>query len=456
MVAGKKRTEVLSWTAAAGAVILLTGLGLFILKGQLYTNALLARNDGERTLNLLLSTLRAERKSSENETGKPPEERFAFDPVREMQESSRIVQDHPTLGEKILGLGAYSSEGAALFRYGSAPEYQGRVSLEEPDGGVPPRSYEFDGSSRSLRIVHPAMDFRILRRARKDGTEEDESPRGLKILYFEIRQDAYWLKNRIAYAVFISWEILLVLGSLLVRDTLMKNIAYRRKIQDQRQLVALGSAARTLAHEIKNPLSAIRLQADVIARLCPSLVRGELEGINQEVKRLGLLVDRIGDFLREPRGTPEKLDLLDFVRDTAGRLAPNIPPVMDDVGEGGGAGTGDGGPVFVSMDPERLRSVVENLVRNALESGSPPASIWITVSASADGAVFEILDRGEGLPDVDVELLFDPFFTTKRKGSGIGLSISRRFVEAAGGKLLIKNREGGGAVVRVILPEYAP
>jgi two-component system sensor histidine kinase HydH len=466
MVAGKKRTLILSWAATAGAIVLLSGLGIFILRGQLYTNALLARNDGERTLNLLLSTLRAERRNSEEDpvTGKAEketEERVFFNPVRDMREFSRIAGDHPVLGEKILSLGAYTPLGDAVFRFGAAPEKLEKEFLKEPAPGFPPRFYAFEDSNRSLRIVHPALDSRVFRRTRKSEAETSaegarertpEPSREYTALFFEIRQDAYWLRNRVAYGVFIGWEFLLVLLTLLVRDTLLKNMEYRGRIRDQRQLVALGSAARTLAHEIKNPLSAIQLQADVIARVCPSAVGNEVGAIGQEVRRLHLLVDRIGDFLREPRGTPERIDLRAFVGETIYRIAPDLSPPAE---EAPGAGPRDGGALYVSMDPERLRSVVENLLRNALESGGPRDRIEVGIFTSGEGVVLDILDRGEGLPAGEAEQLFDPFFTSKRGGSGIGLSISRRFVEAAGGKISLHDREGGGASVRVVLPGYA-
>jgi signal transduction histidine kinase len=121
------------------------------------------------------------------------------------------------------------------------------------------------------------------------------------------------------------------------------------------------------------------------------------------------------------------------------------------------------------MDRERARSVFENIVRNALESGGPEERISAgiirrsarTANARIGGArgrtliVISILDRGRGILPEDLDRVFDPFFTRKSAGTGIGLSISKRFVEGAGGTITLERREGGGTAVRIVLPEYA-
>jgi two-component system sensor histidine kinase HydH len=97
--------------------------------------------------------------------------------------------------------------------------------------------------------------------------------------------------------------------------------------------------------------------------------------------------------------------------------------------------------------------VLENVVRNALESGSPASEVFAVISR-ADGMVcIEVVDRGCGIADADAKRIFEPFFTTKSSGTGIGLVISRRFVEAAGGSMAIASREGGGASVHIRIPE---
>jgi two-component system sensor histidine kinase HydH len=109
-------------------------------------------------------------------------------------------------------------------------------------------------------------------------------------------------------------------------------------------------------------------------------------------------------------------------------------------------------PPRVDMDPERLRSVLENLVRNALEADGPEEDVSIEVGAEGGSARIDVLDRGSGLSADPAGKAFDPFFTTKSRGTGIGLSVCKRFVAAAGGTIALEERQGGGCRARVILP----
>ncbi|MBN2873902.1 MAG: sensor histidine kinase, partial [Spirochaetales bacterium] len=104
--------------------------------------------------------------------------------------------------------------------------------------------------------------------------------------------------------------------------------------------------------------------------------------------------------------------------------------------------------------PERLRSVLENLVRNALESGDS-TDVGIQLSADESFVRIDVLDRGAGLAPEAALRAFDPFFTTKSRGTGIGLAVCKRFVTAAGGDIALEPRQGGGCVATVTLPRLA-
>jgi two-component system sensor histidine kinase HydH len=228
----------------------------------------------------------------------------------------------------------------------------------------------------------------------------------------------------------------------------MRNIEYRERIEAQKNLVVLGTAAGTLAHEIKNPLLSIRLQTGILEKLYPEKSRDEITIINEEVDRLSSLIYRVNDYLREGRGNPAAFDLVRLLAETGNRLCGHN--IIE-----------EGAPekAVVFADSERIRSVFENLVRNALESGGPPEETLISVRTSPPGGrakcsvTVSVRDRGAGIAPANLERIFDPFFTTKSTGTGIGLSISKRFVEAAGGVISIRNREGGGTEVLVTLPE---
>jgi signal transduction histidine kinase len=217
------------------------------------------------------------------------------------------------------------------------------------------------------------------------------------------------------------------------------NQSIRRRLVDREQLARLGEASRTLSHEIKNPLSAIRIQTGLLRKTLPSEQREELRVIEEEIGRLAVLTDRIGDFLRDPLGQPHRLDLERFVRDLVVRYDRRIELTAPSDGR-----------LEVSFDPQRLRSVLENLIKNALEADES-GIVEVVLSSSRQELTVTVLDRGPGIPEEMRRKVFDPFFTSKVQGSGVGLAIARRFVEAVGGRLILQNRPGGGAEARVVL-----
>lgn len=213
---------------------------------------------------------------------------------------------------------------------------------------------------------------------------------------------------------------------------------------EQEELGRLGEAARTLAHEIRNPLSAIRLHAGILRKTASPDGSREAALIDEEVARLTLLSDRIGTFLRDPRGSPQPVGILAFVQELLLRFSS---PVILDAGP-------DAEHASILFDPERLRSVIENLITNAIESGSREDP-RVTIAACRTRVEVAVLDRGAGIATNDAEHVFDPFFTRKVKGTGVGLAIARRFAEAADAVLDLQPRPGGGTRARLVCKRIA-
>jgi two-component system sensor histidine kinase HydH len=285
---------------------------------------------------------------------------------------------------------------------------------------------------------------------------------GGRYFYIDISHPAYWRTQTLS-AILLPFAIAALLAAALyIRFLYLRNREYRERIEAQRNLVVLGTAASTLAHEIKNPLLSIRLQTGILERACPEKGGEEIGLINQEVDRLSALVYRVNDYLREAAGNPAPLNLYELAEETSRRLCgKNI--IRD----------GSIREANIFADPDRLRSALENIIRNALESGGPPEEIGVSISrgknlpgraggkAGGRGAVvIQIFDRGAGIEPASLKgelpRIFDPFFTSKSTGTGIGLSICKRFIEAAGGTIAVENRDGGGVSVTLSFPEYRP
>ncbi len=240
--------------------------------------------------------------------------------------------------------------------------------------------------------------------------------------------------------VFILVNFLFIICLVLCMRMIKKNKDYEANFETNQSLIQLGEAARTLSHEIKNPLSAIIMETAILRKQIDPSFHEDLDIINEEVDRLARLSNRIGQFLNNPKGNPEVIEVSNTITQLIMRFSQ---PISFSYAQ----------EYFVLFDPDQLRSVLENLIKNAIESGEAKEdnSVSITLQKQGKDLVIEVLDRGEGLGSTG-KSVFDPFFTTKIHGAGIGLAIVRRFVQAAQGSIELKNREGGGAVARVTLP----
>jgi signal transduction histidine kinase len=364
-----------------------------------------------------------------------------------LMEASRdgSALDREALEERIVGFGIYTAQGAAVQRFGSAPPV-----LQLPGGPREPDPLRgpllsFHEDRRTLTMIRwiglvPGMMDMHHRMPRMMRSEKAQ------LLFLELAVGDYLSARRAfkAAGFLAPFLILVVIG--FIGYLYHKNVRYRKTLAAREQLAQLGEASRTLSHEIKNPLSAIRIQTGILRKTLPEHNRDDLRIIEEEVSRLSLLTDRIGDFLRDSVGQPETIDLVAFVQEMILRYDRRVS-YTDETGS----------VIQVRFDRQRLRSVMENLVDNALESQATvqdPAPVEIVLSASRTTANITVLDRGEGLPAGAGDKIFDPFYTNKINGSGVGLSISRRFVEAAGGSLSIQGRRDGGARAVVELPRW--
>ncbi len=215
------------------------------------------------------------------------------------------------------------------------------------------------------------------------------------------------------------------------------------------RLASLGTMAAGLAHEIRNPLNAAHLQLSVARRRLArstgdSGAARAVELAGAEMARLAGLVE---DFLQFARPQPlrlERADLRAFAHDTVALVAPEASAIdveLDLVA---------GPAVYTEVDREKMKQVLLNLVRNALEAAGSGGRVRIDVQTNEGWAVLTVEDNGRGFPE-DAPI-FEPFFTTKVGGTGLGLSIVHRIVADHGGTVSAASRPGNTTVFSVLLP----
>ncbi len=341
----------------------------------------------------------------------------------------------------IRGLGIFLRDGRRMVGMGDVPEFLVAESYDFTEGNFA----EYDKDSGLIEYIRRAkLTFTATRLNEGMGDkayDQLEIPTA-EYLYISFDGSMYRTKLLIwkGLGVLVFIILISVFGALL--RFFKRNRDYRKTLAQQESLVRMGQAARTLAHEIKNPLSALSIQSAVLRKTIPHEHHEGLDVIDAELLRLKNLSDRVGEYLRNPVGDPVEIELVEFIKEISALFEYTIPIEV----------TGRYSST-VLFDQDRARSVFENLIKNAIESCEDASvEVSIKIKKLRQEIHIEIADRGEGIPEGDTEQLFDPFFTTKIQGSGIGLAISRRFIMAAQGTIDFHKREDGGTIVDVMIP----
>ena len=258
-----------------------------------------------------------------------------------------------------------------------------------------------------------------------------------------------------------GWGVLTGIFGGLAMASLAAVSLYRRLLRSERRarqaerLAELGTLTGGLAHEIKNPLSTVQLNLQLLQEdLSPDnpafgRIINRLNLVHRETSRLGDILD---DFLRyagklELDRHPVDLNLLveelvDFFTPQAqshrvqARWKPSPQPVM------------------VSADPKLIKQAVLNLMLNAVQAVSERKGGELILSASAnDGeAVIDVIDTAGGIPAEALASIFDAYYSTKKGGTGLGLAMARRIAEEHGGRITVSSEVGKGSDFRLHLP----
>ncbi len=359
----------------------------------------------------------------------------------------RDVAIEDTMREySINGIGVYSPSGNLLYSAGSVyPRLPVNLFSSMDRNMVTSSLFSFDDDNdvveyirASSQAVIPSSESILL-------PIRNISLSYPNIIYLSIDASSYsseLVRIRISS---LTLTVVTLLIYTLVLLVYRQNKKYKAMLVRQESLVRLGQAARTLTHEIKNPLSAITIQIALLKRTLGKENLDDLYTIEHETKRLIELTDKVSDFLRNPRGNPKRIDVVE-------EITKLFPLFKDKIN----LDSSSLDCAYVSFDSDRFRSVFENLIKNAFEATreGEEADVSILIKRAKKGKIeILVMDRGVGISDKDKKKVFDPFFTTKIHGSGIGLSISTQFVKATGGSLMLEKRNGGGTSAKVTLNE---
>jgi signal transduction histidine kinase len=215
------------------------------------------------------------------------------------------------------------------------------------------------------------------------------------------------------------------------------------------QLSAVGQLAASVAHEIRNPLSGVKLLVEAARRPRNPLplTAEDLDVIHGEIARVEQTVQGLLDFARLPKPARQRCDVrplitraIDLVQSRARQQQVELTVHCAEE------------PLVSDVDPNQLGTVFVNLLLNALDAMPKGGKLEVVLHRTDDSVRCVVNDTGSGIPPEMVDLLFVPFCSSKPTGTGLGLSICRRILDEHGGHITAENRGEGGARFTVTIP----
>lgn len=239
------------------------------------------------------------------------------------------------------------------------------------------------------------------------------------------------------------------LKTLRIREERIKR--FEGELVRANKLSSLGELAGSIAHEIKNPLISIQGFAKRIPKTGDTArIRRYAELIDQEAGRLANVLLKLLDFSRMDEPRREECDLRDIVDDTVLFMEHHLTRFKNVTVEVWRSTE----PAIVQVDRIHIQQALVNLINNAAQAMPKGGVIRISSGTDSNLGFITVADEGEGIDKETLEKIFEPFFTTKPKGegTGLGLSLSRKLLEANGGSIDVETTPGKGSAFTMRLP----
>lgn len=226
------------------------------------------------------------------------------------------------------------------------------------------------------------------------------------------------------------------------------NLAAQKQLLQADKLSALGRIAAGMAHEIKNPLAALKGMTQAIDKNVndPEFLEDFKRVVPKEIDRLDGLVDSMIQLGKPPRliFAPVKLnDLIEHnLKLFEHRCRNHQITIIKELGA----------LPEIEADPQQLTQVITNLILNAIQAMPQGGRLTVNTRATAGAVVLEIADTGRGIPADKVKDIFEPFFTTREEGLGLGLAITYQIIKGHNGEITVESKVGEGTRFRITLP----
>lgn len=221
----------------------------------------------------------------------------------------------------------------------------------------------------------------------------------------------------------------------------------REQLVQQTRMAAVGQMSASIAHDLRNPLGAIRNAAYLLKRHLPAAdekLAQYVRVVEEEINAADAIIGDLLEMTRAKEPQKQKTDLLALVLAISQRLQPLSKVDWQCFCEPD--------PFLVWADPGQLRQVLNNVLLNAVQAMGGQGVIEVKAARVAQWDEITIADTGPGVPPENVQWIFEPLFTTKAKGTGLGLAICKQIMAKHGGVIEVMNPGAGGAVFRIRFP----
>ncbi|MEN3000604.1 MAG: GAF domain-containing protein [Armatimonadota bacterium] len=238
-------------------------------------------------------------------------------------------------------------------------------------------------------------------------------------------------------------------GAVVVFEDITEYHRLETRLSQMERLAEIGQMTATIAHEIRNPLTALKGAADLLVQEegLPESVYAYIDIIRQEVMRLNEIAEEFLEFAR-----PFVLNRREIaLRPLLERLMQALALYFKEAGVVAQLEV-RGEPVAM-LDPARIEQVLRNLIQNAIQAMPDGGYLFLRAGEEDDRVYLQVQDTGEGIPPEIREKIFSPFYTTRTRGTGLGLSIVQKIVQAHQGEVRVECPAEGGSIFTIWLPK---
>lgn len=359
-----------------------------------------------------------------------------------------FLSENEDMGLRYIGL--FSVDGAPLAEAGK-PSPEKMVLPEDPRERVLLRTGE---RLRFATMVPPRMTRHMMGKGGGPGMrmEPPEEVGGIPVPRRLVMEFEPLLWRQMQFRLHLTLlgvfgASCLLMGSAVILYRMNKKAAEEESAREaQKRLASLGEMTAVLAHEIKNPLAALKGQAQLLEESLAdqSQEKSRASTVVREAVRLQTLVNELLEFAKSNRMNIAEENPEAVLREAAAITWPDRIDIDASTAPGSW-----------KLDRAKMVQALANLLRNGVQASPEGARVRASVREESSQLVFSVEDRGEGVAPTDRERIFEPFQTTRVRGVGLGLAVVRKIAEAHGGSARVGEGRDGGALFTISIPRGA-